>query len=307
MVFFRDARWIHHPWTIGQAAALACSLEASAPKVGNVHPQANFSDMYFVDFLASAMAIEPIFARAESLGVGELVLQAVKATRESVGLNTNLGTLILLAPLAKAAATSEHSCVPIPDGTEGTTKPKISHTSLLTNLRCMLEELTPLDAELLYQAIRLANPGGLGEQPHNDVAQPPPSDLLAAMAQVSHFDAVARQYGNCFEDILARIAPAIVEQLAAGLDILQAIAHAQIMWLAREPDGLIVRKAGLKLAQQVQQLAQVYAATESSSQIRTAAAKSELDSFLRADSKHRNPGTTADLIAAALFVVLICK
>ena len=69
--------------------------------MGNVHPGAAFADMHFGDFLESAVAIEPVFAKVEELSVGELVLESVRATRAKVGMNTNLGTLLLFAPLAK--------------------------------------------------------------------------------------------------------------------------------------------------------------------------------------------------------------
>ena len=72
----------------------------TAPKPGNVHRGADFEDVTYVDFVQSAVVVGPILERAAELGVGRTVLEAVRATREAVGTNTNLGTLLLLAPLA---------------------------------------------------------------------------------------------------------------------------------------------------------------------------------------------------------------
>src|SRR5947207_8705079 len=85
----------------GQLATLACLLEATAAKPGNVHPGACFADMRYLDFAASAVAIAPALEFAESRPLGHTVLAAIRATRQLVGKNTNLGTVLLLAPLAK--------------------------------------------------------------------------------------------------------------------------------------------------------------------------------------------------------------
>src|SRR5690606_24111639 len=89
--------------SIGDCASLACLWEAMPPKAGNVHRGADFADMSFTDFAVSAVAIRPTFERAADCSVGQLVLAAVTATRRLVPVNTNLGLLLLLAPLAKAA------------------------------------------------------------------------------------------------------------------------------------------------------------------------------------------------------------
>ena len=86
------------PTTIGGCATLACLWEATAAKPGNVHRGADFADMSYVDFLVSAAVIGPVFDSSAELGLGGTVLEAVRATRGAVGVNTNLGTLLLLAP-----------------------------------------------------------------------------------------------------------------------------------------------------------------------------------------------------------------
>ncbi len=88
------------PISIGEAATLACLYEARAPKPGNVHPGASFADVTFEDFQASAKVIGPVMQDAQSRGVGQTILDAVQATRDAVGTNTNLGMILLFAPLA---------------------------------------------------------------------------------------------------------------------------------------------------------------------------------------------------------------
>ena len=86
--------------SVGQCATLACLLEVTAPKPGNVHRGADFEDISFDDFVASAVAIGPVIEKATSHNVGQTVLLAVTATRSFVATNTNLGTVLLIAPLA---------------------------------------------------------------------------------------------------------------------------------------------------------------------------------------------------------------
>ncbi|MDX1925278.1 MAG: triphosphoribosyl-dephospho-CoA synthase [Pirellulaceae bacterium] len=274
-------------WSIPDAAQLACVLEATAPKVGNVHPGAAFADMRYADFLRSAAAIGPVFAKYEELSVGELVLESVRATRASVGINTNLGTLLLFAPLAKAWSA------------------QISLAGLHSATNDVLGGLTQKDSEAVYEAIRVAKPGGLGEADEHDVHADAPEDLVSAMRLAAATDAVAAQYANGFDCLFQRLVPWLDRALCRDQDVLTAAAYVQLQWLAEERDGLIHRKCGLQIASQVQSLARkVIEAEAADSQL---AQTRELDDYLRADGHRRNPGTTADLIAATLFVKLLCS
>src|SRR4051794_29119957 len=96
------------PLAVGPAATLACLYEASACKPGNVHPGARFDESTtYAAFVASAVVIGPIMSRAPILGVGQTVLQSVRATRQAVNTNTNLGTILLLSPLSAVPAASQ--------------------------------------------------------------------------------------------------------------------------------------------------------------------------------------------------------
>jgi triphosphoribosyl-dephospho-CoA synthase len=292
---FASKRWMSAKWSIGQLAAIACCLEAAAPKAGNVHPSAAFVDMDFSDFLLSGLAIAPTFDAASKKSVGELVFEGVRATRERLELNTNLGTLLLLAPLAKGLLRwqATHADRPTAD-------------QLRLCVQSVLDDLDAHDTELVYAAIRLAKPGGLGRAEAHDVSQTPPANLRTAMAVVAKVDAVARQYVSGFADVCGPLATWLRSALARGLDLSQAIVEVQLRWLAEECDGLIVRKAGQELAEEVRGLAGI-ALEEWLETGQRGLHWQMLDTFLRADGHRRNPGTTADLIAAALLVLLVTE
>jgi len=274
-------------WSITAAAQLACVLEATAPKVGNVHPGAAFADMKYGDFLKSASAIGPVFAKVSGLSVGELVLEGVVATRANVGINTNLGTLLLLAPLAKAWTL------------------RTSLADLHAAIQVVLSGLTHNDSKAIYEAIRIAKPGGLGESSQHDVHAEAPVDLLVAMRHAAATDAVAAQYANGFADLFERLVPWFDEAQSPGVDVFEATCLVQVRWLAEECDGLIFRKCGPQIATEVQSLARRVVEAEEVDCRR--ARMCELDDYLRSDGHRRNPGTTADLIAATLFVKLLCS
>jgi len=268
--------------SIGQCATLACLLEATASKPGNVHRGADFENMTFTDFAVSAAAIAPAMQAAAQRGVGGTVLAAVQATRRLVPVNTNLGTVLLLAPLAA-----------VPRG-----------QCLKAGVGQVLSNLTACDSEDVYAAIRLANPGGLGTAAEMDVADAAPESLLAAMAAAAKGDLVARQYTDNFSQVLDQAAVWIVEGRAAGWSLSDAIIHAQLRLLAEWPDSLIARKCGLSVAERASALAQGVLRAGIPGDADYLYEIGELDFWLRSDGHRRNPGTTADLIAAGLFVVL---
>lgn len=270
------------PLTTGQCATLACLWEAAAPKPGNVHRGADFEDLAFEDFLTSAVAIAPAMDAAPGKPVGRTVLQAVEATRRAVGTNTNLGTVLLLAPLA--AVPRER---PLADSVAG-----------------VLANLTPDDARDVYEAIRLAEPGGLGRVAEHDVADRPPQDLLAAMRAAADRDLVARQYAESFAQVLGTAVPRLVEGLGRGWTISQAVVHVQMRLMAEFPDSLIARKCGPRVAQESAARAAAVLGAGLPGEPAYHEALADLDFWLRSDGHRRNPGTTADLIAAAVFAAL---
>src|SRR5271166_2961827 len=136
---------------VGLCAQLACVWEATARKPGNVTRFHDFEDLTYLDFVLSAAAIAPVMATAAQQRVGATVLEAVRATRRVVRTNTNLGIILLLAPLA---------CVPDAEELRG-------------GVERVLSGLDVEDARRAYEAIRLAAPGGLGRVAEQDVVAEP--------------------------------------------------------------------------------------------------------------------------------------
>lgn len=266
----------------GSIAQLACTVEVLSHKAGNVHPEASFDDASCSDFLASAVAIRPVFDRAAELGVGRLVLEAVKATKLVTPGNTNLGMILLLAPLAVASI-------------EGDLKQGVSR---------VLNQLTDLDAQHVYEAIRLAQPGGLGNVSEGDVAESPTVGLLEAMRLAADRDLIAKQYINGFADVFDQAAAWLHEAYhdhGMALDAAIVMAHLQVM--AAEPDSLIARKCGLAAA--VESMHRADAVLKAGYPVGLAGIKAfdAFDGWLRQSGHARNPGASADLICAGLYVL----
>lgn len=270
---------------LAQYATLACLWEVSAPKPGNVHRGADFEDSSFEQFITAAVAIGPAMEAARVTGVGAAVETAVGDVAQWVGINTHLGTILLLAPLAAAAE-------------PGAGRP------LRGELARVLQNLTPQDARRVYQAIRMAAPGGLGTSSQMDVYQSAPEDLLAAMRTASSRDLVAAQYANGFAQVWDVVCPAILDGQRHAWPLPWALVHAQLVLMAQFPDSLIGRKCGAQLAQQAADRAawvlEAGGPTEPTYRQRLA----DLDFWLRCDGHRRNPGTSADMIAAGLFALL---
>lgn len=264
-----------------EAFQTACIWEVAARKVGNVHPRADFAGTGLTDFLLSASASARVFQSAAVNPVGLTVELAARATRDAVGQNTNLGILLLLAPLAAA-----------PRG-----------VPLAAGVREVLANLTLDDAVRAYHAIRLASPGGLGDAAEQDVRNRPTVTLLEAMKLAAGRDTIARQYANEFADVFALGVPAFQTALDKFGNVEAAVIECHLRWMAAFPDSLIARKCGVAVAEDMQRrAAEVLALGLDTADGRRAGR--ELDAHLRADGNRLNPGASADLVAACLFVAL---
>ncbi len=271
---------------VAAAAQLACLLEASAPKPGNVSPSASFRDATFEDFLASAAAIGPAFATAGERPLGATIRAAVAATARWTQSNTNLGLVLLLAPLARAALQ--------PGG-----------TALRARLAAILADSTVADAREAYAAIRRATPGGLGRVDEQDVSASPTASLRDVMALARDRDAIAREYATDFRATFELGAPALRGALGSGLTWRDAVIETYLTLLAASPDTHIARKLGIDAAATVQRRAR---AVLEAGGVRSAMGReaiAQLDRELRDDGNTLNPGATADLTGAAIYVVLL--
>jgi len=254
----------------------ACKAELLALKPGNVHVFAPASALSIADFEASAeVSAEPL-ARAGA-GVGQRILKAIEATHARVGWNTNLGTVLLCAPLAAAAQASG---------------------PLRENLIHLLHNLDLADAADAFAAIRLASPGGLGTADH-DVAQAPRVDLRRAMAAAADRDRIARAYVTDFEDVFGIGLPVLHKARAEGLAEHWCATAAHLAFLADMPDTHIARKFGLEAAESVRREA---ARLRRTVEIGPAAAEQLLAFDASIKQSGFNPGTSADFTVATLFL-----
>jgi triphosphoribosyl-dephospho-CoA synthase len=274
------------PPSIGQCAQVACIWEATARKAGNVHRFADFADLTYLDFVLSAAAVGLVFEQAPYCSVGKTVLAALRATRAVVSTNSNLGIVLLLTPLAKACS------------------PDRDQEALRANLSTVLNQLTVEDARLVYEAIRLAQPGGLGTVPAEDVAGQPSQALREVLALAVERDRIARQYTCDFADVFELGVPALVEGWERLGSVEGAVIYCQLCCLAAFPDSLIARKRGpLEAEEATRRARDVLDAGGLASPVGRRGF-AELDRWLRDVGHSRNPGTTADLVTACLFVAL---
>lgn len=253
----------------------------SAAKPGNITPDHDFSDTTYVDMVRSALALGSAFAlgSADARSVGELIASGVQATARVTDANTNLGIVLLFAPLVRAAAT------------------RTGDETLRSATERVLAQLDVEDAVAAFAAIVQARPGGLGDAPAHDVRAPASVSLRAAMAAASHRDSVASEYATGYAIIFDEGLPLLTDALHERPSTLDAIVSLHVALLAARPDTLIARKAGVEAARAISTAAR---------QVREGSLSlSDFDVSLRGDDHRLNPGATADLVAATLLAALL--
>jgi triphosphoribosyl-dephospho-CoA synthase len=265
---------------IADAFRSACRAELTALKPGNVHVFADGHGLTAEQFVRSAdAAAAPLSAHGAR--VGRRILDAVEATYGAVGTNTNLGIILLCAPLAAAA--------------------EADRADLRSALVTVLDDLDTADAGLAFRAIVRAAPAGLGQVARNDVAQPAVVTLRQAMADAADRDRVARQYVTAYADVFDLGLPGLAAAAARNWPERWAIPAIYLGFLASFPDSHIVRKYGTAVAQDVRKIAnEIHARLQSSWDPSLLAAELlAWDAALKA--RNINPGTSADLTVATLF------
>ncbi len=271
-----------------EAYLRACEVELHAPKPGNVSMQAAGHDMCAADFMTSAKASAAALVSADA-SLGERIYKAVALTREKLSCNTNLGIVLLCAPLLHAVLTREP-----PRG-------------LRDQLRRVLREADVKDSQWLYKAIRLAAPGGLGRSELHDVSEAPRVSVVAAMQAGAHRDRIALQYTKGYADIFDYAVPRLLEYRARWKSDSWAAVAVFLGLLRRFPDSHVARKHGDARAREVSakaarldaELSQCCAPEELTQRLQ------EVDVEFK--SAGINPGTTADLTVASLMVYYLEK
>ncbi len=276
------------PERVAQAAQLAMLIElSSTPKPGNVDRGHDFEEIKFHHFLISAVSAYPIFRDAAigSEPTGALIRRAVSSWKSwGLSQNTHFGTVSLLVPLAAAA------------GREGDLEEEVAR---------VLEETTVEDAIEFYAAFDIAG-ARVAEVEDLSLKDPKASHrvrsegrtLLDLMRLSQGHDLVAREWSTGFERSFS-----LAEHLARRVEELgtnDGVVMTYIEALAEVPDSLVAAKFGMEKAKEASARAGSILGLEACETLRLA---EELDrKFVEEDI---NPGSTADLIGAALFIALV--
>ena len=272
-----------NPEQISFAFLAACRAELDALKPGNVHRHSAGHGMDVAHFERAAEAAAGPIADP-SLSVGKRILRATEASVAATGLNTNLGIVLLCAPLAKAASETTFAI------------------GLRRRLDMILAALDEQDATDAFAAIRIANPAGLGQVDEGDVRDNPDRlTLIKAMYLAAERDRIANAYVTAYSDIFDFALPVFQDARRLATDSDLAVTTLHMSLLAEFPDTHISRKYGAAAAEEIREEARALKAYWSP----VASAKSmapliEFDAKMK--TKGRNPGTTADFVVATLFV-----
>jgi len=268
---------------LAQAYKAACMAELQALKPGNVHAFADGHGMTIHDFIQSADVTAEIITRAD-LTLGERIFYAAEATKTAVGQNTNLGVLLLCAPIIGAA-------LELADG-----------QTLQQGVRDTLSRLTVSDAEYVSRAIVLASPGGLGSATQYDVREIPNVSLLKLMSAAQDRDRIAWQYANNFQDIMEFGLSRYADAMMKWANPAWSATALYLAFLAHYPDTHVMRKYGETFAESLRleayEFEQMHIAAENPKLVQ----KKLLDWDASLKQRGINPGTSADLTVATLLV-----
>ena len=307
-------------WTISQMAQFAMFLDILTPKPGNVHRYRDHPDTRFIHFAASITQLgHPMHKAAtwgyqfsvadhESSRIGELIKFAVQAAMEPHGKNTLLGTILLLIPLAAAAG-------------HDITRPKPSKTTLHQSLTRILSNTDVDDAVELVRALQIASPGGAipkseewtDESQTFDFQSPKTIDLIRRekytlcdlQGLAASYDSIAQEYTTNFAYTFDTLYPQVTKALNRHPRLEDAVLASYLWALSDRADSFIQRKNGTKAAQDVKQRAKkVHSKILKIPESRWMDQISSFDEYLRSEGSQLNPGTTADLLSAALFLAL---
>jgi triphosphoribosyl-dephospho-CoA synthase len=277
---------------IAAAFLAACHAELNALKPGNVHIYAPGHRMQVADFERAAAAAAPFIADP-SLGIGRRILTATQASFAATGVNTNLGIILLCAPLAKAAAETAIGM------------------GLRRCLALLLSKLDYDDADDAFKAIRLANPAGLGKVEKGDVSTDAGVagarfTLIEAMDLAKDRDRIANAYVTAYSDVFDFALPVLDAARATGERADLCVTTLHLALLAEFPDSHIQRKWGPDAALSVQDEARRLKPLWS-----PIVASNAFEDLLKFDAslKERgfNPGTTADFVVTTLFTDLLSR
>jgi len=294
---------------------LALLLEVSAyPKPGNIHRTQDFQNTRFEHFLASSAALGPHFrlaairghtpagsTRGRGLAIGERIRCTVESCSEwQHGGNTSLGAIMLLIPMAYAAGM-------------GPLRSTVRPLEIRKNLRRIMHGTTSTDAVNVYRAISYASPGGMGKVPELDVndansiakIRKQNLSLLDIFRISSRYDTISSEWVNNYSVTFDIGLPHLVRELHATGDVNTAVVDTYLRILSQIPDTLVARKLGIDRAKEISLRAKRVLKAGGMKSASGRKAVWRMDRTLQRSDHRCNPGTTADLTASALSVLLL--
>lgn len=264
----------------------ACCMDLRALKPGNVAASRPGHGMSGRDFLRSARRSAPALC-APAAGLGQRLRDAAAATREAVGCNTNLGILLLCGPLLMAA------------------QQRRAGQGLQPAVVDLLQQAGRADTEGLYQAIRIAAPGGLGDAPKHDVRQAVDAPVLDVMAEAAHRDRIAAQYVDGFRELLGAHRQRLIADWRRWQSLSWATTALYLRFLADAPDSHTLRRQGAQTARQLMDAAAPLAAAVDASDAPVRLRERLLAFDRQLHGEGINPGTCADLTVATICGLLL--
>ena len=295
---------------VSKCLELAILLEASAHKPGNVSVVTNFENTRHEHFLASAVAARSSLEYAAKQGIavrerkkrvadvkaGQIIKDCIADIDSwQHGGNTLLGTVILFVPIAVAAGMAPND-------------DHLDTSELRENVKLVVESTAPEDAVNVYEAMKIAKPSGLGKAPRLDINDPSSMrrileervTLFQVFQIAEEYDAICSEWVNNYPIIFDLAYPFLAKQIDKGGDLSQAILHTFLKVLAVCPDTFIAKKTSLEKAKEVSVEAGKILRLGGPETSKGRQRLTEFDTKLRRSSNLLNPGTTADVVAAAL-------
>ena len=264
----------------------ACEMELQAFKPGNVSVYAEGHDMTVADFRLSAKVSADALCNND-YSLGEKIYYAVQATRVAVACNTNLGIILLCAPLIQAMREIK----------SGITLRQALHQVLITT--------TIEDADWVFKAITLASPGGLGHADNHDVAEKPTITLTEAMRLSSHKDRIALQYLSDYQDIFDFAVPIHYNAVTKSKHPEWAAVAVYAALLSQFPDSHIERKYGDQYSEMVADRMSKVSRELSRAEVPEQILPLLYNVDQEFKAKRLNPGTMADMTVATVFTVFL--
>ena len=267
------------------AYLFSCKKDIELIKPGNVNLLSSHKDTKAQDYLDSAiLSSKELFNQNYSLG--KRILESVNVTRSQVNVNTNLGIILLCAPVIQSYI-------------------DFNNLDLREGIKKTLSTTSIKDTHDLCAAINISSPGGLGDSDMYDTASYPNASIKQIMDYSQEYDRISYQYSHNFSDIFDFIIPKLelLNQRYESLDISLSLLFIEI--LAKIPDSHISRKFGDKIAKKTSNNAHDLLKILDREHDPDYLAKALNNLDYEYKKKGINPGTTADLLVASLMIYKI--